>query len=303
MTEQMKKHLTVPTGRIDVVLDTDTYNEIDDQFAVSYLLRSKEKLNTVALYAAPFLNERSESAADGMEKSYNEIHKLLAFLQESVPVYRGSTAFLSDEETPVVSDAARDLCARAKEYTEESPLYVVAIGAITNVASALLLDPTIAKSIVVVWLGGHAHHYPHTHEFNMLQDVAAARVVMRADLPFIQAPCMGVVDRFALSYAEMQYFLKGKNSLADFLVTNAEEIVKGYVTDDFWSRVIWDVVPIAWLLNDGGRFMADRLSDTYLPDYDRHYEKTPLPKPMTYIYDIAKDALFRDLAKKLTENA
>ena len=44
-------------------------------------------------------------------------------------------------------------------------------------------------------------------------------------------------------------------------------------------------------------------TDTCLPDYDRHCEKTPLPKPMTYIYDIAKDALFRNLAKKLTENA
>ena len=26
-----------PEGKIDVVLDTDTYNEIDDQFALAYL--------------------------------------------------------------------------------------------------------------------------------------------------------------------------------------------------------------------------------------------------------------------------
>ena len=55
--EQYLKNLETPAGKIDVVIDTDTYNEVDDQYAVSYLLRSKEKLNTVALYAAPFLNE------------------------------------------------------------------------------------------------------------------------------------------------------------------------------------------------------------------------------------------------------
>lgn len=59
------KNLQVPSGRVDVVLDTDAYNEIDDQFAISYMLRSKEKLNVKAIYAAPFLNQHSESPKDG----------------------------------------------------------------------------------------------------------------------------------------------------------------------------------------------------------------------------------------------
>ena len=36
------KRLEKPAGKIDVVLDTDTYNEIDDQFALAYLIRSDE---------------------------------------------------------------------------------------------------------------------------------------------------------------------------------------------------------------------------------------------------------------------
>ena len=68
MTDLLRiKNLSVPQGMVDVVLDSDAYNEIDDQFAISYLLKSKEKLNTKAIYAAPFLNERSVSPADGME--------------------------------------------------------------------------------------------------------------------------------------------------------------------------------------------------------------------------------------------
>ena len=51
--EQRIKNLSVPRGTVDVVLDTDAYNEIDDQFAISYLIKSKERLNTKAIYAAP----------------------------------------------------------------------------------------------------------------------------------------------------------------------------------------------------------------------------------------------------------
>ena len=75
--EQLLKNLQVPAGPIDVVLDTDTYNEIDDQFALSYLLRSGEKLTVKALCAAPFFNENSPPPEDGMERSYREIFNLL----------------------------------------------------------------------------------------------------------------------------------------------------------------------------------------------------------------------------------
>ena len=99
------KSLTVPTGKIDVVLDTDAYNEIDDQFAIAYLLRSSDKLNTKAIYAAPFLNGKSKSPADGMEKSYDEIIKLLKFAGVKQTVYRGSDSFMASESEPVEIDS------------------------------------------------------------------------------------------------------------------------------------------------------------------------------------------------------
>jgi hypothetical protein len=59
------------------VIDSDTYNEIDDQFAVAYALRSTDKMNIEAVYAAPYLNDRSTSAGDGMRKSHEEILRIL----------------------------------------------------------------------------------------------------------------------------------------------------------------------------------------------------------------------------------
>ena len=76
-----------------------------------------------------------------------------------------------------ISDAAKDLAERANNYSPENPLYVVAIGAITNIASAILLNSKVVENTVVVWLGGHAYHYPETAEFNMRQDIAGARMV------------------------------------------------------------------------------------------------------------------------------
>ncbi|MBP5232173.1 MAG: nucleoside hydrolase, partial [Planctomycetes bacterium] len=126
------KRLEVPTGMVDVVLDTDTYNEIDDQFALAYMLRSQEKLRAQAVYAAPFFNQRSTGPADGMEKSYQEIHKVVDLVgapEMKNRVFRGSPAYLPDEKTPVESSAARDLVERALAHAPENPLYVVAIGA------------------------------------------------------------------------------------------------------------------------------------------------------------------------------
>ena len=72
--------LDPPDGCVRMILDTDTYNEIDDQFAVVHALLSPDELKVEAIYAAPFHNNRSRDAEDGMEKSYDEILRLLTFL-------------------------------------------------------------------------------------------------------------------------------------------------------------------------------------------------------------------------------
>jgi len=299
--EQRIKKLSVPQGRVDVVLDTDAYNEIDDQFAISYLLKSKEKLNTKAIYAAPFFNSNSESPKDGMEKSYDEIFKLLSLLDEKGDVFKGSEKYLDNENTPVISSAAQDLAERVKNYSPQNPLYVVAIGAITNIASAILLNPEVAQNSVVIWLGGHALHYHHTKEFNMYQDIAAARVVTQSGVPFVQLPCMGVVSNFTVSKPELEFWLKGKNPLADYLAENTLKQADSYAKGTAWTRVIWDVTAVAWLLNDSERFMASRIIPTPIPTYDNLYATDFNSYPMRYVYNIKRDALMTDLFRKLTK--
>ena len=301
--EQYLKNLEVPSGMIDVVLDTDTYNEIDDQFAISYMLRSKEKLNCVALYAAPFKNEKADSPEEGMLRSYDEIKKVLALCGEerlNDVVFKGSTCYLPDEKSPVDSEAVRDLCERAMKYSPEKPLYVVAIGAITNIASALLTSPEIAENIVIVWLGGNAHHKPNTMEFNMTQDYAAARVVMGSAAPFVQLPCWGVVTEFRVSRADLEAWVIGHGKLGDYLANHTIEEAESYAAGTPWTRVVWDVTAVAWLLNDGEKFMHTEVRPVRLPGYDHKYESAPIDKSPVYVDEIYRDALATDLFAKVT---
>lgn len=302
---QLLKNLTTPSDMIDVVLDTDAYNEIDDQYAIAYMLRNSDRLNVKGICAAPFsLNGRSISAADGMIKSYNEIFNItaLAGRKDLAPhIYKGSECYLTDEETPVPSEAASFMANLADKYSIEKPLYIVAIGAITNVASALLLNPSMKEKTVIVWLGGHATHMPDTYEFNMFQDVAAARVVFGCGVPLVQLPCFGVVDHFATSRYELEHWLRGKNELCDYLLDITISEAESYAAGKPWTRVIWDVTAVAWLLNDDNRFMKDTLRPSAIPEYDHHYGQDPTRHMMKYVYEINRDALFEDLFKKLSE--
>ncbi len=294
------RRLQKPAGRVDVVLDTDTYNEIDDQFALSYLLRNEEKLCVQAIYAAPFFNEKSESPKDGMEKSYAEILTLLALLgrEDLKPrVFQGSAHYLHDEETSVPSPAAYDLAERAMRYTEENPLYVIAIGAITNVASAILMNPAIRARIVVIWLGGNAMHWPDNREFNIAQDVAAGRILFGCGVPLVQLPCMGVVSAFTVSEPELRRYFLGKNALCDHLATYAIEEGRRTASSETWTRVIWDVTAVAWLLD--GDFLCDTLMHSPIPQYDHTWASSSTRHLIRYVYAVHRDRLLADLVHKL----
>lgn len=295
------RRLEKPKGRVDVVIDTDTYNEIDDQYALSYLIKSDEKLDLKAIYAAPFFNEKSTGPADGMEKSYREIMNVLTLLEREdlkEHVYRGSTEYLPSETEPVISDAAKDLAKRAMDYTEEHPLYVVAIAAITNVASALLLNPDIKNRIVLIWLGGNATNWPDNKEFNLYQDVAGARIVFGCGVPLVQLPCMGVVSAFTTSGPELEYHLRGKNKLCDYLVNVTTTEAAACNGGPVWTRPIWDVTAVAWLLDDD--FEEDCLIHSPIPEYDNRYAFDNNRHFIKYVYHIKRDKLFADLFAKLS---
>ncbi|HAM11625.1 MAG: nucleoside hydrolase [Bacteroidetes bacterium GWE2_41_25] len=290
------KKLEPPKGKVRMVLDTDTYNEIDDQFALAYAYLSKDKLELEAVYAAPYFNNRSTSAGDGMEKSYQEILRLLGMLGKSPEgfAFRGSDRYLEDAARPIRSEAALDLIKKAQTATPDNPLYVVTVGCITNIASAILIEPKIIEKIVIVWLGGNSLYWPTQKEFNLMQDVKAAQVVLNSGVPIVIMPCQPVVANFHTTIPELELYLKGKNKLSDYLLNSTVEYSGGR---DTWSKVIWDVTAVAWLVNpswiptniEHSPILTDQV--TYSSDHSRHFIRMAT--------SLNRDAIFRDLFTKI----
>lgn len=290
------QRLKPPQGAVRMVLDTDTYNEIDDQFAVAYALLSPEKLMVEALYAAPFSNNRSSGPGDGMEKSYEEILRLTGRLGMSHEnfVYRGSTRYFGDQPDPERSPAAIDLIERAISSPDDDPLYVVAIGAISNVAAAIAIEPEIIRKIVVVWLAGQPHHFPFTTEFNFSQDLVGSRLLLDCGVPLVQIPCLGVASHLLTTKAELQETIAGRNAISDFLYERFCE----YSTDHFaWAKEVWDISTIAYLLND--QWVATWLGPAPTLNENALWQALPNRHTMRVAYYIHRNPVFRDLFQKL----
>jgi len=292
--------LRSPSKRpVRMVLDTDTYNEIDDQFALVYALISPE-VSVQAVYAAPFHNARSSGPGDGMEKSYEEILRILDKLGQSPDgfAFRGSTHYITDLKEPERSPAALDLIERARKSSPQDPLYVAAVGAITNVSSAILIDPSIIRNIVVVWLGGNGQHWPHQQEFNFRQDLKASRVIFDSGVPFVQLPCTPVVTHFTTTVPEMERYVGGRGPIGDYLLT----IFKNFRKDHFaWSKVLWDMTAVAWLVKDqwlpSNLVHSPIVTDNCTLSFDdsRHFIRC--------VYFVNRDPIFRDFFTKLDQRA
>lgn len=296
--EVLIHRLNHPGKKIRMVLDTDTYNEVDDQFALTYALKSADRLKVEAVYAAPFHNDRSSCPADGMEKSYSEILRILEFMKTAPEgfAFKGSEGYLEDAYTPRKSPAAEDLIRRAKSMGPDELLYVVAIGAITNVASAILTDPEIIHKVVIVWLGGNSFHCNEYNEFNLSQDLHASRLIFDCGVPLIHIPCHGVASHLHTTIPELDYYLLGKSEVGTYL-TN---IVRSYTHDPYgWSKIIWDIAAIAWLINPDwvpttlvhSPILTDQLTWSF--DSRRHFIRSAS--------FVRRDPIFADMFTKLTK--
>src|SRR5687767_5128484 len=142
-----------PDIRRRVIIDTDAKNEADDQFAVVHALLSPS-LEVRGLIAAHFGTSRSDRS---MEESREEIDLLLHLmsLERKVTVANGAPSGISDKQAPQDSAGAQLIIAESKLASAEDPLFVAFLGPLTDMASAILLDPGLVnREVVVIWIGG-----------------------------------------------------------------------------------------------------------------------------------------------------
>ena len=225
--------------RKKVILDTDTYNEIDDQYALTYCYLA-DSIDLLAVTAAPFHNEKSTGFEDGMVKSYNEIRRVLDMIDPdyTTPVYEGSRTTIEVSGGPVDSPAAHAIIDIVKNSDEI--VYVLAIGAISNVASALMMDPSIKENMAVIWLGGNQLDSDNLGEFNLVQDFTGGQILLNSGVPLLLCPAWFVTCVLTTNI-ELTRDLMGHSKVCDYLAGITEQTWRAAGENPGWVRTIWDI--------------------------------------------------------------
>jgi inosine-uridine nucleoside N-ribohydrolase/uncharacterized HAD superfamily protein len=280
--------------KVNVILDTDTYNECDDQFALSYLLKSQDKFNIEAITVAPYHHDNNISIQEGTDKSYNEIIKICNWLNFNTmnKVFKGSTDYVGEGYNEN-NDAVNKIIEVANKNDKT---YILAIGAITNVAVAIQKEPSIIDKIEVIWLGGHSLLQENNLEFNFKQDVEAVRTVFNSKVKLTIIPCENVASNLRTSIYELEHYLKGKSELCDYL---CQRFYNDGVHGIQERRVIWDISVIAYMINKEW-FETSELSCPNIKD-DTSYELTENNHKITIVNYLNVDKIYKDLFMKLGE--
>ena len=195
--------------KINVILDTDTYNECDDQFALAYMLKNQDIFNVEAITVAPYSHKKSkQTIKEGQDLSYNEILKICKWLNFDADnkVFKGSTDYIKNgykEENDAVNQIIEIALKNDKTY-------ILSIGAITNIALAIEKEPKIIDKIEVIWLGGHSLLQDNNDEFNFKQDIEADRILFNSKVNLTIIPCRKVASNTLLHYYNIWKFDKTK---------------------------------------------------------------------------------------------
>ena len=277
-----------------IILDADTGNEVDDLFAIVRAL-IEPSWDILALNAAQWQN--SQWAVDNtMEESHRLNHMLVNYLrmEKEIKTLRGGVNRMYDwGDKAQHSAAAYGIIKQANRLPENEFLSVVVLGALTNVASALYIDPGIAGKIKVYWLGLSYDFEKGTSkriDFNAVMDPQAADLLLSSEVEMHLIP-VNVAAAMKFGYEETHEQFDGIHPLTEFLVDRWYRHMDG----SRYQRTIWDVALIEAMIH---------------PEWAREVRVETFENPNIWIYSeinatSMKEDFFRttvDYAKRLGVN-
>ena len=281
--------------KINVILDTDTYNECDDQFALSYLIKNKEHFNIEAITIAPFSHKkRNVSVEEGQELSYNEVLKICKWLNFDTTnkVFKGSMDYIVNgynEENLAVNKIIEIALKNNKTY-------ILAIGAITNVALAIKKEPKIIDKIEVIWLGSTSIIGKKNTDFNFRQDVEAVKIVFESKVDLTVVPG-NIAASLMTSVYELEHYLKDKSELCNYLIDRFYNDGYHGIQD---RRIIWDISVVAYMINKEW-FDTIEINCPNINE-DTSYDLNTNNHKVTFVNYIRANKVYEDLFKKLGDN-
>lgn len=184
--------------KVKVLIDNDFCGDPDGLFALAQQVLSPttDIVGIVGGHLSDHagFTSRTDQATESVEKA-NALLKVMG-LEDKYKVVPGSETAMISADKPADSEGARLIISEAKKCSPEKPLYVECGAALTNVASALLMDPSISKNIVIVWIGGQEYSFgavpPPGYsqvEYNLNLCIPAGQVIFnKSDVRLWQVP-------------------------------------------------------------------------------------------------------------------
>lgn len=211
--------------RMRVIVDNDYAGDPDDLFHLAHqLLSPSAELRLIVgshlRPGDPF--DTGHSAEDAVRRA-RELMRVMD-MEDAVPVYEGAKTALVDPKRPLESAAAKAIVVEAMRADTDLPLYVLCGGGLTDLASALMMEPRIAERLTAVWIGGN--EYPglampspgaRPVEYNLNIDVEAARFVFNESAVGLWQVPRNVYRQAMVSFAELEAHVRPCGEVGEFL--------------------------------------------------------------------------------------
>jgi inosine-uridine nucleoside N-ribohydrolase len=229
--------------RLPVILSTDCGTEIDDQWMVIHLAISPE------IEPLGFIGNHARNGLTGVKARDTIIDTLENRLgmTEHAPVLAGSDGPIAAPDQPNDNEGVRFLIAQSKRFSPTDRLNVLIIGSHTDVASAILSDPTIVQRIRVIMMG--MVDWPSGNdEWNVKNDPEAARVVFGSGVPLVVGCSVVCIRDLSFTTEECQALVGGLGECGAWLARSFAEFGGrlDYEGRKVWP--IWDCIAGAYLL-------------------------------------------------------
>jgi purine nucleosidase len=286
-----------PHQRTPVVLTTDCGTEVDDQWALVHLALSPAiDLKGVVTTHAPGMPAPATAFSAKVAREW--LGRLR--LHEEPEVYPGSSQPLADKVHPHPNAGVRFLIEQSRGHSADDRLTVLVIGAATDVASALLVEPSLADRIAIVAMGFEA--WPRGGDpWNVKNDVKAWQVLLESRATIVVGDCSVTRRDLAMSAAKAHSLLDGAGETGRALVALLEGWLKEHgalaksETGSPASWPIWDEVAVAYLL---GLARVEGLPRPALRD-DMTFDHAKAHGTIEWVRSVDSDRLWADLVARL----
>ncbi|MFD1316616.1 nucleoside hydrolase [Namhaeicola litoreus] len=230
----------------NVIIDADTGNEVDDLYALVRALM-EPTWNITALNATQWQTAHW-AVEQSMENSHRLNQVLVAYFPHNIKTLRGGYERMFDwGDLAQHSAAAYEIINQAKALKNGEKLNIVALGALTNIASAIFIEPNIENHINLYWLGT-AYDFENDilkrNDFNSVMDVQALEILLNSKVEMTIIPTTAAAN-LTFNFIESKKKIEELNPLGEFLIKRWFDHFDGGRKE----RILWDLALIEAIIH------------------------------------------------------